>query len=66
MPFTAQYPGVCADDTCGMSIRPGDEVQYVNGSLVHVRCPEQLTDLTPREQSAGRCPRCTGHHAGEC
>lgn len=68
MSFPARYRGYCTD--CGGTIEPGQDVVYVendadpvNDVLVHVKCPEEVPEIPPDVE---RCPRCTGHHRGEC
>ena len=53
MDFPALYPGKCAAD-CGW-INPGDDVEWVDGHLVHVECmPEPEVERKPRPV----CPEC--------
>lgn len=43
--FTAMFPGICVE--CGNEIEPGDDVQFVNDTLVHEDCnPEIEGELT--------------------
>lgn len=52
MTFRAKYPGVCGND-CGSRIHEGDEVEYVEGVLVHVDCAP-----TPEPAPRPVCPTC--------
>ncbi|WP_217183396.1 hypothetical protein [Streptomyces sp. AC495_CC817] len=48
MTFRAKYNGVCGND-CGDRVHEGDEVEYVDGVLVHVHCqPSDEDDPEPR------------------
>ena len=43
MAFSAKYNGKCA---VGDTIEVGDEVEYVEGELVHTSCAERLPGQT--------------------
>lgn len=48
MTFNARYSGRCAAD-CGEQITPGDEVEFVDGQLVHEGCtPTPQVERDPR------------------
>lgn len=63
MTFIAKYRGVC--DTCGEAINVGDEADFLQDEVVHVKCPESAQfDLARRAV----CPRCQMEKpvSGEC
>lgn len=53
MPFTAKYDGLCHE--CKEPISAGDQLEWVEGSAVHVSCePDAVRDRVARPT----CPIC--------
>ena len=60
MSFEAKYAGICG--SCTERIRPGDDVNYVEGELVHADC-----DIAaPVERKTETCPVCWLIRPCEC
>ena len=57
MSFKAMFEGDMCPTDCGQRIHVGDEVQYVDGELMHVECAPKLSkyDMHPGETV---CPDC--------
>lgn len=65
--FAARYGGRCAAD-CGQRIEAGDDVQFIDGELMHsYPCAEHEADADRRmAKRAQACGSCFMVHAGEC
>lgn len=53
--FVARYEGPCAAG-CGVRVRPGDDVVYVDDEVVHADC-EELALLPPYRRGPARTDR---------
>lgn len=64
MAFAAKYPGHCAGDCRygDSEIRVGDEVDFVDDTLMHGSCASRAR----RSTLPPLCPDCYTHHNGEC
>lgn len=63
MSFLARYDGFCGAEDCTTGrIERGDEVEYLDGELLHVGCAsrERRGTLPPL------CKDCWTHHHGAC
>lgn len=54
--FEAKYSSRCPD--CPEPIEPGDEVVYVDDTVVHARCEEAFVKRVAEEESAETCTSC--------
>lgn len=63
--FAARYVGPCAAD-CGVWIKPGDDVTYVDDELMHADCADGDSSAQAAVRQPDPCPRCWTVHRGEC
>jgi hypothetical protein len=66
--WIASFAGECSE--CGGRINPGQECRFTEvaaSTVQHNLCPDGPDEVADRAAlAAGRCPRCTMHHPGQC